>query len=648
MTALAVEPDKHPTSVRGRHATRKSVNIRSQMRSSQHNRPWLSPRTSRLSGNMFLLITAAAAAVMSTFAIEFPTTGAVQLRCTHHDEFYYANPATKCSTYYRCFQQQPIRYKCHEKSVFDFYQQKCVRNEGTCYEPICTGKTNGIYADTTQACRRSYECFGGKLIAMDNCPQGHLFDGSRCAPQHEVNCESPTTSAIAIPFGGDDRCYGLHNGNHIIDEDQCKKFMVCQDNSVIDVLECPFGYVYDELKARCTFTGGVGASMCMSNYMDEEDDACERLFDGLHLDPTSKSCKSYIKCLDGKFISRHDCPKAMVFNGAQCVPDFLYHCPRLALPGDICDKKMNGYYVDPRKGCSYYVRCENQKTIENHSCPSGFQYDSVKNLCVEHFHSEMCQEYGYSRDCAQRSAGFYQDFSESSKCAQYYYCLNGNKTIFRCPAGHMFDGENCVSSSTYACPSEKSDSCANKPNGHYRDPNGGCRSYFYCSNGSKTSYLCNAGHVFSDGKCVDRFNDTSCQDDLVCSGRSDGYYQDLEANCRNYFYCQGNEKLQTLTCRGSKIFNGHSCVSEDAYTCPRGRAAANPLLNCVARSCIPHCSKNGFQTDYDSGCRNYHFCIDAKKTVLSCSDNYIFNGEICVPSDTYICPKYCDATVACR
>lgn len=482
---------------------------------------------------------------------------------------------------------------------------------------------------------------------MDNCPRGHLFDGTKCAPQHEATCGSPKNSAIAFPFGGDDRCYGRQNGNHIIDDDQCKKFMICHDNSVVDVLECPFGYVYNEVTRRCTFTGGIGSSGCVSNFMDEGDDACSRLPDGAHLDPTSKNCKKYIECMDGRLSSKHECPRATLFNGIQCVPDVLYHCPRLALPGDICDKKLDGFNIDPRKGCSYYVRCENQQTVENHSCPSGFYYNPTENMCIEQFSGDICLESGYSSDCIQRSAGYYQDISDQSKCSQYFYCFNGNKTAFRCSSGEVFDGENCISSMLYSCPSESFNSCLGKSNGYYRDPTAGCRSYFYCSEGSKTSYLCNPGQIFSNGHCVDRLDDASCQDDLVCAGKSNGYYQDHQSDCRNYFYCQGGEKLQTLTCRGSKIFNGNSCVSQDSYICPRGAAADNPLLNCLPRSCAADCSGNGFQNDYDSDCEHYFFCIDGKKTILSCSNNYIFNGEICVPRDTYSCPKYCEAPVSC-
>uniref|UniRef100_A0A182SBV1 Chitin-binding type-2 domain-containing protein n=1 Tax=Anopheles maculatus TaxID=74869 RepID=A0A182SBV1_9DIPT len=140
-----------------------------------------------------------------------------------------------------------------------------------------------------------------------------------------------------------------------------------------------------------------------------------------------------------------------------------------------------------------------------------------------------------------------------------------------------------------------------------------------------------------------------CETDTPCSERPDGYYQDRDTQCRQYYFCQRGEKLQTLTCRGSKIFDGRTCVPPDSYTCPTGvddvDAAASE--NCIVRHCEPACAKGGFFADYDSGCEQYHFCIDGKQSTLSCSANYVFNGELCVPKASYYCPRYCTPPESC-
>ncbi|KFB38673.1 hypothetical protein ZHAS_00006067 [Anopheles sinensis] len=586
----------------------------------------------------------------------------VELVCSHNDDFFYTVPGTRCSAYYRCHQSQPVRFRCTEGAMFDFYRQKCIRSEGTCYEPICSGKTNGVYADTTQACNRSYRCRGGKLVSMENCPPGTLFDGRDCVAQDRVVCESPEATSASFQYDADPRCYGLSDGNHLLpggDAKDCKKYLRCEANQVVDVLECPPGYRFDVRTSHCSMHDGGHHATCHPTEHDADEwdpskGACSFLPDGLHLAATSRDCRTHIECRSRQLAARHECSPMTVFNGQQCVPSFLYHCPRLDPPGDICHLRYDGFHVDPRKGCAYYVRCENQRTVEEHSCPYGFHYDATGDgACLEnHLGSASCNRVPYSADCAQRASGYYQDF-DSNGCNGYFHCHNGAKTSLRCRAGYAFDGENCVPEIGYHCPVDDVDSCRGKPNGYHKDARAGCRAYHLCTEGNKISYLCPPGQIFAEGKCHPRVPNSNdpCADDSVCAGRADGYYQDRESQCRQYYFCQRGEKLQTLTCRGSKIFDGRSCVSRDSYTCPSAGtmddvdAAASE--NCIARTCEPNCAKGGFHADFDTGCEQYSFCIDGKQSTLSCSDNYVFNGEICVPRGSYYCPRYCTPPESC-
>uniref|UniRef100_A0A182JCS9 Chitin-binding type-2 domain-containing protein n=1 Tax=Anopheles atroparvus TaxID=41427 RepID=A0A182JCS9_ANOAO len=596
--------------------------------------------------------------------VKCPSADSVELVCSQSDDFFYTVPGTRCSAYYRCHQTQPVRFRCTEGAMFDFYQQKCVRSDGTCYEAICSGKTNGVYSDTSQACHRSYRCRGGSMISMETCPPGQLFDGAACVPQDRVVCEGPEATSASFQYEADPRCYGLPDGNHLLpggDAKDCKKFLRCEANQVLDVFECPPGYHFDARTARCAFIEGDHHSTCHPSEQDELDlsnGACSFLPDGLHLAATSRDCRAYIECRSRQQTDRHECSPLTVFNGQQCVPSFLYHCPRLDPSGDICHLRHDGFHVDPRKGCAYYVRCEGQRTVEEYSCPYGFHYDATgSGSCLENDHlgsvtNAACHRVPYSADCAQRASGYYQDF-ESNDCNGYFHCHNGAKTSLRCSPGQAFDGENCVPQAGYRCPADDVDSCRGKPNGYHKDARAGCRAYHLCSEGNKISYLCAPGQLFSEGKCRPRVanSDDQCADDSVCAGRPDGYYPDRESQCRRYFFCQRGEKLQTLTCRGSKIFDGRSCVSKEAYSCPAGPTAddvdAAASENCIARSCEPSCARGGFHADYDTGCEQYFFCIDGKQSTLSCSADYVFNGEICVPRGSYYCPRYCTPPESC-
>uniref|UniRef100_A0A182RI57 Chitin-binding type-2 domain-containing protein n=1 Tax=Anopheles funestus TaxID=62324 RepID=A0A182RI57_ANOFN len=611
--------------------------------------------------NLCKLITTAAALAMTVLA---RGTTAQEVSCTHSDEFFYSLPGSRCGAYYRCYQNQPIYYSCTDGAMFDFYQQRCVRTEGTCYEAICVGKTNGLYADTSQGCHRSYRCRGGKITTIENCPQGMRFDGNVCTTEEDVVCESPEATAASIRYEADPRCYGLADGNHVLPSDglECTKYLLCADDQVLDVLECPSGYRFDERSKRCRLSSQGTSCRTSDQFHDwkvADENGCNFLPDGYHLAVTSYDCRSYVKCQSRRLVGRHECPSMTIFNGQQCVPSFLHHCPRLDVTGDICQHRNDGYQVDPRKGCAYYVRCQAKRTVEQHSCPNGFHYDALENVCREAVLDTTCHQIPYSTDCAERASGFYQDFTAMddaslSPCRAYFHCHNGIKTAFHCEHGYVFDGENCVPQESYQCPVEDVNSCQGKPNGYYQDARAGCRAYHLCTNGNKISYLCEPGHSFIDGKCRhgvrQRTPESLCSTDTPCVERPDGYYQDRDTQCRQYYFCQRGEKLQTLTCRGSKIFDGRTCVQPDSYTCPNAGvddvdAAASE--NCIVRHCEPVCTKGGFFADYDSGCERYHFCIDGKQSTLSCSGNYVFNGELCVPKASYYCPRYCTPPESC-
>lgn len=241
--------------------------------------------------------------------------------------------------------------------------------------------------------------------------------------------------------------------------------------------------------------------------------------------------------------------------------------------------------------------------------------------------------------------GFYQDRSLESSCRNYYFCFNGRKTIFSCPVGELFNGESCVNDRYYSCPNLDADSCDTKEDGYYKDNSLDCRSYFFCSSNRKFSFLCKSGEAFDGNKCVSKRHVEMCTKSFDCVGKSNGYHQDLKSGCTKYFYCKQSEKLQILTCRNGRIFNGNSCVSPQSYVCPNVGEKIAQRLNCVPRKCDKVCQRDGFFADYDSRCKNYYFCVNGNQSKLSCMKNFVFNENegICVPQDKYQCPVYCSS-----
>ena len=407
---------------------------------------------------------------------------------------------------------------------------------------------------------------------------------------------------------------------------------------VFDEIECADDYRYDEQLNQCLPKSDV--EFCR-NF---ERNLCQGLANGLHLDPLTANCQHYIKCSDGEFVYREKCLSETVFNGVLCVPAPLYDCP--TKHNDICKfKPSGGLTSDPRKdnGCNSYVQCNHfGKTVAEKKCSLDQYFDPNESRCVYGVNSQnrKCHTTRPAAKCEQLETGYYQDASIASACHRYYFCYNGNRTDFYCAVGKIFDGENCVNSSAYVCPVYNANSCELKSDGYYKDEMAGCRGYFYCAQGRKYRYLCAENEVFNGTACMQRETGQVCQDMNVCVDKSDGYYFDIQSNCRKYFYCLNHEIVTTLSCRGSKIFNGQKCVPADMFKCPIENMNAD--YDCIPREKFEDkCSKSGFQADIDSGCVKYHFCIGDSINELFCKDGTVFNGEICVPKSLYTCPKYC-------
>ncbi|XP_055389421.1 neurogenic locus notch homolog protein 1-like [Condylostylus longicornis] len=590
----------------------------------------------KLSLGLQRLITTPTLFVLATVFCNQQTI-AIKLKCTNIDEFYYASPGSHCTGFYRCTSREKFESdECGPGSMFDFYKQSCTRSAGICYEPTCTGRTNGIYQDTTHACRRSYTCHSGRVINIDNCPPNHLHNGINCVSQELVTCDLPHTTAIGYPFEGDQRCSDKQDGSYGVKD--CSTYIVCSNHEVADEKSCSLGYRFKNDIRQCVLANQVPSC---SNEIENSNSMCKNKKDGLNFDSTSIDCTTYIVCQSEKFIKREKCSNQAVFNGEECVPTPLYTCPRAIwnTENDICKAHGNGFYMNPQQGCSSYVRCMRGRTVEVFDCPTGQYFDPDEKNCVfEKFEErKKCVNPKKSNYCNNKAQGFYQDH----ECAHYYYCINGMKTEYKCPSNKIFNGENCVNKGRYTCPLDDDDTCANRSDGYYKDKNGGCRGYFYCSNGHKISYICEEGHYFDGNQCKKNTDIAKCKSDLSCKSKSDGYHPDLKSNCRNYVYCLNQEKVTQLTCRGDKIFNGAKCVDSKEFACPS--LQNHQQINCKPRLCTEmNCQRDGFYPDIDSGCKNYYFCIGGKKSSLSCSAGQIFNGELCVSEDKFTCPVYCN------
>lgn len=448
----------------------------------------------------------------------------------------------------------------------------------------------------------------------------------------------------------------------------CQRFVLCGTaGEVLDDIECADGWRFDERPTQRQCVPVAQAGRCVGT---NEAAVCAGRSDGRHSDPMALECEGYVRCEGGRFVGRDRCPGQTVFNGSECVLWPLYECPdreRHFPKRDLCKHRADGMWADARLGCRAYVRCERGISAEPRQCGRSEFFDPERRRCAPN--GGRCRVHAGSSECAQLERGFYQDKSEQSSCRQYFHCYNGNRTDYECSAGRVFDGESCVPAGTYVCPNRNPDSCVARPDGYYKDVHASCRAYYLCSQGRKYRYVCAEGERFDGAECVRRKSGELCPNMGACAVKADGYYADAESQCRNYYFCLKEEVLTTLTCHGSRVYNGAKCVPAAEYRCPAVAAAAAAVevgagvgaeaaesqqIDCVPRPASMRCGQsmqcdgNGFFADIGSGCVEYYFCIGSTQSgVLRCNEGFVFNGEICVRRGQYTCPRYCDAEEDC-
>jgi len=174
--------------------------------------------------------------------------------------------------------------------------------------------------------------------------------------------------------------------------------------------------------------------------------------------------------------------------------------------------------------------------------------------------------------CTGKGDAYFPNYG--SNCTSYYFCTAGFQTTYLCKPGLRFNGLKCTRG--YECPMRRggdSNPCASSPNGYYangRDPS----KYFYCYHKSKVIELrCSGGKIYDDTqkKCLlksEGGTTGSNEEGSGCDGKGNGFYPDLGSGCAKYYYCIDGLKTE-LECQGGLVFNGDLCVQEGSFKCPK-------------------------------------------------------------------------------
>ncbi|XP_046402816.1 uncharacterized protein LOC124168529 [Ischnura elegans] len=504
----------------------------------------------------------------------------------------FITPGTQCRAYHFCGPHgQRGDYLCTAGYVYDRNTKKCVPTPWMCREPICTGRVDGNYADSSEDCRRSFCCRGGHLTSVAPCPQGYLY-GPPCLPENLVACPPPSTSAAPI------------------------------------------------------FIRGPPPIPTVAPKSQPTPSPCSHQPDGLYRNFSGDACRQYFRCANGRVVSAHSCPPRTSLillppdnnpSAAACLASTLMTCLPMRKEG----RPPCGPVVGSK--CGRMIECEKTGTGEEGralllACPEGKIFDGHRCIVPNGTIPSTCQDVLPSSrsPCAGKSDGYHPD-PGSPSCRGYVYCGGGHSISYVCPRGFAFDGERCAPASDVNCQSNSASerrACAGIWAGYVADHSSGCQSYFYCQAGDRiTTLSCPKGHVFDGRRCVPGSN---CSPDYGgCENLPDGYYPDVEVDCRGYFHCVSGFRIEYLACPEGRSFNGRACVDIKVMNCSR------KVLSAISSSFhqSPCQAGNGFFQDLESGCHRYYFCIDGERTWLSCQGDDVFDGQLCVPAGTYSCPK---------
>lgn len=383
------------------------------------------------------------------------STSCTRRICAPADTLAYATPGTACRHYYRCANGTAVDHTCPSGSWFDLSRQACSRGAGTCYEPVCAGLPDGQYPDSSHECRRTLWCQGAELRSVASC-------GGKCYS----TCPPPRSAAFPLPAGDADFC----------SDEACSSL-------------------------------------------------CQKAPDGAYAD-RSTGCREYFVCEVRRVIRRGVCEPGLLFSGSGCEPAAQTQCPPPAR--SPCFNRQDGLYRD-WKDCFSWYECQRERVTARGSCSGGLVFDGVGCVSKESFYCEGPKK---ARECVGMPSGTYQDLD--SNCTNYFHCEGVMKITLECPAGKVYDGVRCSKVSKYLCPSLERDSCYGRADGRYRANDAGCRGFYACVDGEKAVYACPAGRVFDGESCVPTHSGVCPDEDYSCSGLADGYHAELDSDCHRY------------------------------------------------------------------------------------------------------------------
>lgn len=440
-----------------------------------------------------------------------------------------------------------------------------------CYEQACEGRLNGLHAVPHAPCNSFFRCFNGALVKVEECPKHQIFDGRRCVAERNFSCWSE----------GRGSCEGLEDGFHVSPDSGCRGFYLCHQSQFIRAYKCSPGLVFngkecvDDRNYICSVRSRLpDCSTKVDGYYTGEKSGCRTFFycrGGSQL--------SEHTCPGDNVFNGEQCVDPSLFRCParpeehQQPGNFTSNVVRSRRSSDFdCGSRDDGFYIDEASKCRRFFHCQDGRKDSNGTCPHTRVFNGRQCVPEEEFECPITPE-----DCEGRADGFY--FDVTSSCRRYYHCSDGQRdSSGTCPQSEVFNGLQCVSEEEYECPiSPEDEECKLRGNGVYQDLTNGCRSYFQCLDGVRTLSRCPEGELH-DGEACRAAHDVFCPPSSLCDSRPDGLFADTSRGCQGYFECAGGAVVGYGSCGPGEEHDGRECVSRLLSSCPGRESEAGQYL----------------------------------------------------------------------
>lgn len=537
---------------------------------------------------------------------------------------------------------------------FSLFQKTCV--------PSCPDGYTSVISEIGSTCEK---CSSDCLICNPNntlncvtCKDGAFLLDSKCVTVcpsgYYTNIDKKICEECKTPF-----CANCE------DSETCKK---CDDEKVlinnICVDECPLGYkligtTCEKCKVEncsiCIDSTDI-CNQCSAGFFKLDDLTCVEICPiGTFADPITQSCapcnstcykcqnsSTCEVCVNGTFLNKDlhcvvKCPSGTVEDSitGKCEP-CSKNCKECESNNhDICDKCMNGYYLNGTE-CSDTCPIGTFKNFDTNTC------DKCPYTCTECDSLDKCTNCKeglllVDDECVDTCPEFFVKIDgKCSKCQTSIDCLkccsvDPTKCI-DCGSKILFEGR-CIDNCPEGFRKLSNNTCEKCPDNCKICSNeitcSECLSPFVLKKSGKCAEKCCVGFVAVSGIC-ERCDDTNCEictSDRECTKCQEGLLLKIENNSSSCVkVCGEGYYIDSGKCLPCGDLNCLECTnSKDCKKC-------NNDLNLLNNSqCVTVCPdgmtpKDGFCVVCEAGCL---ICSQTTNTeCLKCDDSKVlYNGD---------------------